>query len=1362
MSKTMRSLSSSSSMMIDSSSSIPTLSLSSLKAIKTPVSFDDQNNHHHYHHYNSCPTNSHSNNDNHYHYHRHQHHNNRRSFKSTTQSSSTLSLSLLKYHHKNSCLKHSTNLYSSDNNNIIEHHHHRYSNKLFSSSSSNSVKTKHYHRYSSSSSTTIKMTSLFWRWTMTFIMAFVLSHNGGRALSFPYDDTEIIGTLTGVAGGKIALPCNISTSTPKDSVSLILWYKDESTTPIYSVDARKGVSLEAARRVTDENLASRAYMNTGTNTGQTSSSSSPYAHLMLELLTPDDAGEYACRVDFRKERTRNSVIFLKIIVPPEKPQIIDTNGESLPSLIGPYTEGDHLTLICEVEGGKPQPSLTWWRESVLLDDTYEQITTTNNNQLIRNQLIIQSLRRQDLMAVFTCQASNNNISLPSTATVTVDLNFRPLTVKIIGERKQSLSAEKISIITCESSGSRPPATITWWIGGTTRLRNAQEQISADGNKTTSRLSLTVTIDDIGKEITCRAENPHIQSSAIEDLIQLEINYAPQVTLKLGSNLRHSHIQEGNDVYFECVIRASPWSYEVRWHFEGRELQTNTSAGIIVSNQSLVLQKVRRQQRGKYTCSATNSEGDGESNAVHLRIQFAPICKAGQKIIYGAARHETVNIVCELESDPSEVEFFWSYNGTGSEPRRETATLKYESTGPQSSLGRYTPHTEFDYGTIYCWGRNSVGIQSKPCAYSIVAAGSPDPVRNCSVFNVTEDSMRVDCDEGYDGGLIQHFLLEIYDTTERNSALRANVTASTPQFYLNNLQSAHTYLFVIYAANAKGRSKGIALTAFTLAMPESMNRLAKGNVWQLNFNPVLVVLIAVVTGIVLIAFFIVLIVRWKTMKPPPNVSGSNGTSPTSSNANHRYHRDQKSSIDQNSHNNNNNNNNGTSSINGSSQTTTNTTINSTTLLSSSDMSSSTTTTSNNNHNNHNNQNNNIFEMANEMTTKNALCTDDLDDLVLNGDDLDKQLTIPLNGHHNHNHNNSSSPSSSVTATSTGANFIRSNNIYSAGPLLSTTNNNNVNGMMINNKHVTWRPETPPSPNIYTQYTNIGYMPITPIDSIDSYQLISSTIGTSNNSNTHIPMSYTLSGLNNNNSGGGGDCYETTFMDQQPNHNYNHHSVPQQQQQHSPYGVIVSDNNVVGVGNTMTNIPMSSSSYLSQQQQQQHNQLLSSSLQNNNPYGIHTSTTATAIVTPQQQQQQSCHVYGTIPRRVRVIPNNNNNNNGGGGVCMGITTPLGIIPGIPGSSSIASSSSNGTTNSSSLGTTNHSQTTQSSSSSLLLHPTAINVGGGGNQYQFHHPSTTTNHNGLNINQQQQQQQQTPTSSSSSTTTNISDQSSAMTQV
>ena len=89
---------------------------------------------------------------------------------------------LHKYHNNNHCLQQSsyTLISSSDNNN----EHHRYINKLFPSYD---VKPSyHYHQHSST------MTSLFWRWTMTFIMAFVLSHNGGRALSFPYDDTGML------------------------------------------------------------------------------------------------------------------------------------------------------------------------------------------------------------------------------------------------------------------------------------------------------------------------------------------------------------------------------------------------------------------------------------------------------------------------------------------------------------------------------------------------------------------------------------------------------------------------------------------------------------------------------------------------------------------------------------------------------------------------------------------------------------------------------------------------------------------------------------------------------------------------------------------------------------------------------------------------------------------------------------------------------------------------------------------------------------------------------------------------------------------------------------------------------------------
>lgn len=95
---------------------------------------------------------------------------------------------------------------------------------------------------------------------------------------------------------------------------------------------------------------------------------------------------------------------------------------------------------------------------------------------------------------------------------------------------------------------------------------------------------------------------------------------PQLVLRLGSKLRHFRIQEGNDVYMECDIRANPWVTEISWTFEGRELHTNVSAGLIISNQSLVLQRVQRTNRGHYTCSASNSEGMGESKPLYLSIQ----------------------------------------------------------------------------------------------------------------------------------------------------------------------------------------------------------------------------------------------------------------------------------------------------------------------------------------------------------------------------------------------------------------------------------------------------------------------------------------------------------------------------------------------------------------------------------------------------------------------------------------------------------------------------------------------------------------------------------------------------------------------
>lgn len=49
---------------------------------------------------------------------------------------------------------------------------------------------------------------------------------------------------------------------------------------------------------------------------------------------------------------------------------------------------------------------------------------------------------------------------------------------------------------------------------------------------------------------------------------------------------------------------------------------NQRAGVIAGSAHLALQSVSKEQAGKYSCTASNVEGDGKSRAVNLQV----ICK----------------------------------------------------------------------------------------------------------------------------------------------------------------------------------------------------------------------------------------------------------------------------------------------------------------------------------------------------------------------------------------------------------------------------------------------------------------------------------------------------------------------------------------------------------------------------------------------------------------------------------------------------------------------------------------------------------------------------------------------------------------
>ncbi|XP_068895631.1 protein turtle homolog B-like isoform X4 [Tenebrio molitor] len=529
----------------------------------------------------------------------------------------------------------------------------------------------------------------------------------GSTARFTEEPASAIYAVEAVQGGVAKLPCDIVPSLPGDKMHIVIWFKDgeDRKTPIYSFDARDKAPEQGKHWHDESVLGARAYFRYQDDP----------AKLTLDSVRDSDGGIYHCRVDFKQTPTRNIKVNLTIIIPPEQLSVLDETGVHISDyILGPYNEGSSINITCVATGGRPPPKVTWWQENALLDDSFEYLS----ERRVRNILHLEKLERKHLHTVFTCQASNNNLVAPISSSVTLDINLRPLRVRLLGENKP-LSADNTYELSCEVVGSRPQPTITWW-KGSVQMKNTRETTSPDLNTTTSVLTFTPTVEDGGKYLSCRGQQPHISDSGLEDGWKLDIYHVPLVSLELGSTLNGSVIKEGVDVYFECNIKSNPWVYKVSWRHNGKQLYNNAQANTIVSNQSLVLQSITKARSGHYTCVGHNQEGDGESNPVQLDVKFIPTCRPGQPKVFGVARHETARILCELEANPTDVQFIWKFNNTADTVDIPQNQIHSERT---RSTAAYKPMTELDYGTLLCWGRNEIGMQKEPCIFYINPAAS---------------------------------------------------------------------------------------------------------------------------------------------------------------------------------------------------------------------------------------------------------------------------------------------------------------------------------------------------------------------------------------------------------------------------------------------------------------------------------------------------------------------------------------------------------------------------------------------------------------------------------------------------------------
>ncbi|KMR04918.1 turtle a-like protein, partial [Lasius niger] len=112
-----------------------------------------------------------------------------------------------------------------------------------------------------------------------------------------------ISHIVALVGDSAYLPCDISTTHEGDSVHLVLWYREDLGTSVYSIDARNREFGIAERWSDDTVFSHRAYFMLDKKPAQ----------LGIENTREEDAGIYRCRVDFQIGQTRNSKVNLTVI-----------------------------------------------------------------------------------------------------------------------------------------------------------------------------------------------------------------------------------------------------------------------------------------------------------------------------------------------------------------------------------------------------------------------------------------------------------------------------------------------------------------------------------------------------------------------------------------------------------------------------------------------------------------------------------------------------------------------------------------------------------------------------------------------------------------------------------------------------------------------------------------------------------------------------------------------------------------------------------------------------------------------------------------------------------------------------------------
>ncbi|KAM4610533.1 cell adhesion molecule L1-like a isoform 2-T4 [Polymixia lowei] len=419
--------------------------------------------------------------------------------------------------------------------------------------------------------------------------------------------------------------------------------------------------------------------------------------LTIPAVEEKDAGKYMCKA---KNSVGEAVHYIDVIVE-DPPKWITEPPQNQLAVIGSEV---HIKCLAE---GKPQPTITWRRNGLVLEDD-----SSTHRRVLDDVVVLRDARSED-SAVYQCEASNRHAVLLANVNVMVT-NMAPLVLTRDRQRYPVVHGGNVTM-NCSVFGS-PLPSISWAKDETSKTIEG-ERFSVLQNGSLRIISAEK--EDSG-DYLCFAINTEGKSvviAAVDVKDSTRIVRPPQDLRIISGTTAQLMCQAEYDKTLET-------SFEVVWLKDREEipLASTEQSRYSTDGGKLQIMNVNKSDQGVYTCTARTNLDKDTASAV-LTVLDVPDAPENVKMSELKKRSVRLSWVPGSDHNSSTTEFIVEYEESQWEPGKWKELLKVPGNQATAELSLHG-HLNYQF-RVYAVNAVGPGPPSEPTDRHRTLPAAPD-------------------------------------------------------------------------------------------------------------------------------------------------------------------------------------------------------------------------------------------------------------------------------------------------------------------------------------------------------------------------------------------------------------------------------------------------------------------------------------------------------------------------------------------------------------------------------------------------------------------------------------------------------------